>query len=203
MIQVVVFRIHKPIHVHIKSWPKFVTHPFRINVICNISRNTDHWSYINIFIKFHFNFLNYLFYQFINIIGRFLHALNTFYIFFMRSYLKSSREDPMPKAGGCRGWRITSQWWKKAWSFILLSWRALQKRARRDNFHCLFEGNLHFVFLPSRTLEILQLATETSVIMKTKLKFAEDIDVRPCAELRTSPSAANLFARSTWIRDNS
>lgn len=38
--------------------------------------------------------------------------------------------------------------------------------------------------------------------MKTKLKFAEDIDVRPCAELRTSPSAANLFARSTWIRDN-
>lgn len=108
----------------------------------------------------------------------------------------------MPKAGGCRGWRITSQWWKKAWSFILLSYRTLQNRARRDNFHNLFEGNLHFVFLPSRTLEILQLATETSVIMKTKLKFAEDIDVRPCAELRTSPSAANLFARSTWIRDN-
>lgn len=108
----------------------------------------------------------------------------------------------MPKAGGCRGWRITSQWWKKAWSFILLSYRTLQNRARRDNFHYLFEGNLHFVFLPSRTLEILQLATETSVIMKTKLKFAEDIDVRPCAELRTSPSAANLFARSTWIRDN-
>lgn len=66
-------------------------------------------------------------------------------------------------------------------------YRILQKRARRDNFHCLFEGNLHFVFLPSRTPEILQLATETSVIMKTKLKFAEDIDVRPCAELRTSP----------------
>lgn len=126
--------------------------------------------------------------------------LSTF--FFLRSYLKSSREDPMPKAGGCRGWRITSQWWKKACSFILLSYRTLQKRARRDNFHYLFERNLHFVFLPSRTLEILQLATETSVIMKTKLKFAEDIDVRPCAELRTSPSAANLFARSTWIRDN-
>lgn len=96
----------------------------------------------------------------------------------------------MPKAGGCSGWRITSQWWKNAWSFMLLStefYRILQKRARRDNFHCLFEGNLHFVFLPSRTPEILQLATETSVIMKTKLKFAEDIDVRPCAELRTSP----------------
>lgn len=80
-------------------------------------------------------------------------------------------------------------------------YRILQKRARRDNFHCLFEGNLHFVFLPSRTPEILQLATETSVIMKTKLKFAEDIDVRPCAELRTSPHAGNLFAQSTWIRD--
>lgn len=86
MIQV--FRIYKPIHVHMKSWPKFVTHPFRIidffldlNVICSISRNTDHWSYINIFIKFHFNFLN-LFYQFINITGRFLHVFNTFYIFF-------------------------------------------------------------------------------------------------------------------------
>lgn len=91
-----------------------------MNVICNMSINIDHWSYIDIFYKISFQFLK-LFYQFINIIGRFLLALKTFYIFFLRSYLKSSREDPMPKAGGCSGWRITSQWWKNAWSFMLLS----------------------------------------------------------------------------------
>lgn len=167
-----------------------------LNVICNISRNTDHWSYINIFIKFQFNFFN-LFYQFINIFGRFLHVFNTFYIFYP-AVLPEVQQ---------RGSHAKGRWLQRLAHNIpvveeSLLIHTLQKRARRDNFHYLFERNLHFVFLPSRTLEILQLATETSVIMKTKLKFAEDIDVRPCAELRTSPSAANLFARSTWIRDN-
>lgn len=156
-----------------------------MNVICNISRNIDHWSYIDIFYKISFQFLK-LFYQFINIIGRFLHALKTSTYF--SAVLPEVQERGSHAKGRWLQWLAHNIPVVEERLVIHASfYRILQKRARRDNFHCLFEGNLHFVFLPSRTPEILQLATETSVIMKTKLKFAEDIDVRPCAELRTSP----------------
>lgn len=137
------------------------------------------------FYKISFQFLK-LFYQFINIIGRFLHALKTSTYF--SAVLPEVQERGSHAKGRWLQWLAHNIPVVEERLVIHASfYRILQKRARRDNFHCLFEGNLHFVFLPSRTPEILQLATETSVIMKTKLKFAEDIDVRPCAELRTSP----------------
>lgn len=113
-----------------------------------------HWPliiYWYFFYKISFQFLK-LFYQFINIIGRFLHALKTFYLFFLRSYLKSSREDPMPKAGGCSGWRITSQWWKNAWSFMLLS----TEFYRRGQGETIFTAYLKEICILSSSRLVLQ-----------------------------------------------
>lgn len=58
----------------------------------------------------------------------------------------------MPKAGGCSGWRITSQWWKNAWSFMLLS----TELYRRGQGETIFTAYLKEICILSSSRLVLQ-----------------------------------------------